>query len=401
MNILFLTISRIDDILERGIYTDLVRKFRDEGHSVFIATPTERRYKQQTELFEQDNIRLLKIKTLNFQKTNIIEKGIGTLLIEYQFLIAVKKYFAEIKFDLVLYSTPPITFTKVVRYIKQNHLAKSYLLLKDIFPQNAVDLMMMKKNGFIHRFFETKEKEMYAISDSIGCMSMANVEYIHRNNPSLKPEIVHINPNSIEPENVLLTKLEKNEIRKQFGIPNNKTIFVYGGNLGKPQGVDFLIEVIAANVATKNIFFVIVGSGTEFDKMDKWFKLNQPSHAILLTSLPKKEYDKLVQACDVGLIFLDKRFTIPNYPSRLLSYLEYKMPIITATDSITDIGTEAELNGYGFYCENGNLELINTHIKLLTENQKLVQTMGEKGHQYLLENFTVEKSYSIIMNQLN
>lgn len=401
MNILFLTISRIDDISERGIYTDLMRKFRDNGHNVFIATPAERRYKLHTELTEQKGIQILKVQTLNFQKTNIVEKGIGTLLIEYQFLVAVKKYFHGIKFDLVLYSTPPITFTKVVKYIKRNQYAKSYLLLKDIFPQNAVDLMLMKRKGLIHRFFMLKERKLYAISDFIGCMSMANVVYICIHNPAIKPGIVHVNPNSIEPGNVLLTKTEKTEIRNKFGIPINKTIFVYGGNLGKPQGVDFLIKVIESNIDCENAFFVIVGSGTEFNKIDKWFKLNQPQHALLLTSLPKDEYDKLVQACDIGMIFLDRRFTIPNYPSRLLSYLEYKMPVITATDSSSDIGRDAESNGYGFYCENGNIETFNRQIKLFTENKKLTHTMGEKGYQYLLDNFTVENSYSIIINHLN
>jgi len=401
MNVLFLTVYKFDDINVRGIYTDLMRKFTAEGHSVYIVTPTERRYKLPTTLVKQEGVSILKVRTLNFQKTNLIEKGISTLLIEFQFLKGIKKYLSEIKFDLILYSTPPITFSKTVKYLKAKNFSTSYLLLKDIFPQNAVDLGMMKENSLIHKLFRTKERNLYAISDFIGCMSQANVEFICNHNPTIKNEIVHINPNSIIPTAKDLKESQKVDIRKLYHIPINKCVFVYGGNLGKPQGIEFLVEVLNANVDRNDCFFVIAGSGTEYGKIEKWFDLSKPTNAILMTSLPKNEYDKLVQACDVGMIFLDKRFTIPNYPSRLLSYLENEMPIITATDSNTDIGKEAEINGYGFYCESGNLKLINKQIDLLSTNPDLVKLMGSKGCQYLMRNFTVDKSYSIIMSCLN
>lgn len=401
MNILFLTIAKINDITKRDIYTDLIRKFRDEGHYVYIVTPTERRYKKQTTFTEQDGVSVLQVRILNFQKTNIIEKGIGTLLIENQFLKAIKTYLSIINFDLVLYSTPPITFTKVVRYVKSNCSAKSYLLLKDIFPQNAVDLGMMKENSLIHKLFRTKERNLYAVSDFIGCMSQANVEFICKHNPGINPGIVHVNPNSVELIDNGSTNERKIEFRHKFKIPLNITTFVSGGNLGKPQGIDFLIEVLHANIQNISVFFVVAGSGTEFEKIKKWFDLNKPNNAILLNGLPKTEYDQLMQACDIGMIFLDKRFTIPNYPSRLLSYLENRMPIITATDSNTDIGKDAEINGYGFYCESGNLELINNQIELLSANPDLAKLMGNKGYHFLMANFSVDKSYSIIMDHIN
>ena len=109
------------------------------------------------------------------------------------------------------------------------------------------------------------------------------------------------------------------------------------------------------------------------------------------------EYDELVESCDVGLIFLDPRFTIPNYPSRLLSYLEYKMPVLMATDVNTDIGSIAEENGYGFWCENGDLEKFNLLLDKLASDPSLRNQMGENGYIFLEENYTVEKSYEIIM----
>ena len=116
MNVIFLTLG-IENIKNRGIYEDLMRKFRDEGHQVYIVYPVERRLGQNTSLVDINGVKILNVRTLNIQKTNVVEKGIGTLLLERQFRAAIKKYLMGIQFDLITYSTPPITFTNVVIFI--------------------------------------------------------------------------------------------------------------------------------------------------------------------------------------------------------------------------------------------------------------------------------------------
>src|SRR5690606_36890348 len=128
MNVVFLTLVEINSIEERGIYQDLLRKFRDEGHDVTIVSPIERCKKISTNFRYKDGVSILQVRTLNIQKTNIIEKGLGTLAIEYQFLSAIKKHLRDKKFDLVIYSTPPITLGKVIEFIKERDRARSYLL---------------------------------------------------------------------------------------------------------------------------------------------------------------------------------------------------------------------------------------------------------------------------------
>lgn len=396
MNILFLTVTRIEEINCRGIYTDLLRHFVKQGHKVFVVSPTERRFGKQTHLIAKEDHAILKIRTLNIQKTNFFEKGIGTILLAYQFRKGILKYYKDIHFDLILYSTPPITFTSVISYIKKRDNAKTYLLLKDIFPQNAVDLGMFSKKGLLYTYFRRKEKRLYKVSDVIGCMSPANVRFLLKHNSGINPESVEVCPNSVELA-ANLPVVDKVTIRKRFGIPADSVVFIYGGNLGKPQGLDFLLRVLDSNRDQKDHYFLVVGSGTEYGKISQWFEVNKPSNAKLISALPKQEYDDLVQSCDVGLIFLDPRFTIPNYPSRLLSYLEYKMPVLMATDINTDIGAIAEENGYGLWCENGDLEKFNLLVNELASDPVLRNEMGEKGYKFLQENYTVEKSYEIIM----
>lgn len=393
---LFLTVTRFVDVNARGIYTDLMRKFRDEGHEVYVVSPRERQFGVETNMEVQNGIHVLGVKTLNIQKTNIIEKGLATILLESQFKRAIKKYLNGVGFDVILYSTPPITFTNVVRYLKRKNNAKTYLLLKDIFPQNAVDLGMLSKQGLLYKYFRKKEKGLYEVSDYIGCMSPANVDFLLKHNTYLHKDNVEVCPNSIEVVNN--GKIDKESIKRKYGLPLDRLVFIYGGNLGKPQAIDFLIECMEANKDRNDCFFLIVGNGTEYCKINNWCEEVKPKSMKLLQRLPKEDYDLLVQSCDIGMIFLDHRFTIPNYPSRLLSYLEYKMPILAATDRNTDIGRIAEDNGYGFWCESNDVnaftELVDKFVSRVD-----VKQMGEKGYDFLMNNYTVDRSYDVIFSR--
>lgn len=406
MNVIFLTLVRINDIEERGIYQDLMRKFRDEGHQVYIVTAAERRLGQETSLVDSHGVKILNVKTLNVQKTNIVEKGIGTLLIERQFKAAIKKYLGDIKFDLITYSTPPITFTNVVKYLKQNNpQAISYLQLKDIFPQNAVDMKMFGEKSIFNWYFRRKEKALYEASDYIGCMSPANVQFLLKHNPEIDAKRVEVAPNSIE----LIPELsesderakrstERGYIRHKYHLPKDRPVIIYGGNLGKPQGIPYLIECLDANSNRNDCHFVIVGTGTELPRLQEWYNTKHPKSVTVMKGLPKADYDMLVASCDVGMIFLDHRFTIPNYPSRLLSYLENKIPVLCATDVNTDIGKIAEENGYGYWCESVKPEDFTALVdKMLASDRK---AMGERGYEFLKQNYLVEHTYNAIMRHI-
>ncbi len=403
MHIIFLTMSNLIGVAEPGIYTDLMRKFRNEGHQVTVVSPCERRLGEHTSLKKVDGVKILGVRTLNLQKTNVIEKGLGQILVESQFKKAIKRHLGDVKVDLILYSTPPITLMGVVKYLKKkNPQAMSYLLLKDIFPQNAVDIGMMSKTGvkgFLYKHFRKQEKQLYQISDYIGCMSPANVQYVLKHNPEVAPECVEVAPNSYEiQETIVLTEEQRNSIRQKYNLPIDLPVFVYGGNLGKPQGIPFLMQCLDANADRQDCHFLVVGNGTEYGRMEAWFKEKKPQSVSLFSRLPKEDYDQLVRACDVGLIFLDYRFTIPNYPSRLLPYLMEKKPIIAATDPNCDTGSIAEANGYGFWCPSNDVMAFTKTVDKLLEADK--EVMGEAGYQFYLNNYTVEHTYSQIVKHL-
>jgi len=71
-------------------------------------------------------------------------------------------------------------------------------------------------------------------------------------------------------------------IRTKYGIPLDKKVFIYGGNLGKPQGIPFLIECLKSQEKNEEAFFLIVGDGTEFDKLEAYFNEAQRGNMKLM-----------------------------------------------------------------------------------------------------------------------
>ena len=424
MNVLFLTVAYPERESDRNIYSDLMQEFSARGDKVYVVCQRERRHGRPTEFKNENGVNVLRVRTGNIKKiSNILEKGLATLLIDWQFIAAINKYLNNVKFDVVLYSTPPITFERVVKYIKARDGCKSYLLLKDIFPQNAVDIGLMKKGSLIWRYFRAKEKRLYEVSDYIGCMSRANVEYLLRHNPELDPAKVEECPNSIRPRPLpVVDTAKRQEIRKKWGIPQEAAVFVYGGNLGRPQGIDFLLAVLdklknlnykvhAANSGTtKNengtsegginnrhdIFFLIVGDGTEYGRIKAYLETAAHPRARLIKYLPRDEYDQLLDACDAGLIFLDSRFTIPNFPSRLTSYMESALPVVAATDENSDIKDVLREAGCGFWAKSGDIDGFMEIVTRLAAAPDLRRQMGLNGRRYLEKYYTVSRGYEII-----
>ena len=104
------------------------------------------------------------------------------------------------------------------------------------------------------------------MSDKIGCMSEANLEYLKKHNSYLDFKKIEINPNTISPKFINFSSSEKENVKLKYSIPPKKKIFIYGGNLGKPQGLDFLLKTIQ-EIKRSDVFFLIIGSGTEFSRI--------------------------------------------------------------------------------------------------------------------------------------
>lgn len=391
MKVLFLTIGQIPTLDEQSVHIDLIKALKAAGHEVSVLCTREKRLGLDTEFVTEYGVRILRLRIGNLTRCSTVEKGINTIRIEGQFRRAIAAYYGKDSFDLVIYNTPPITLAGAVKYCKKKFGCVAYLMLKDIFPQNAVDLGMMSVSGvtgLLYRMFRHKERQLYAVSDRIGCMSQANRRYLLEHNPDLRQEDTEIFPNAVFTADGRQSRDKDPERLARIGVPTDRMTFIYGGNLGKPQGTDFLIRALRA-CADKLCNFIVIGSGTEQKKV--YQALADVPNVYTPDYLPYEEYENLCAACDAGLIMLDYRFTIPNYPSRALSYLENAMPILACTDRATDIKELVEEQAQcGKWCYSDDVDAFCNTVDWMILHIDQLPEMGRRGRAYFERNFTTD-----------
>lgn len=399
MNIFYLTTSfpRVPD--GNTIYTDLAEALLKRGHKVTVCV-ADQKVKQKSEQIFERGINQVRIKIPKYYNVSFIRKGISILLQPIFLKRVIKKIIKTSRIDVILYEAPPISNVSIVNWLKKRTKGKAYLMLKDIFPQNAVDLGIIKKDSLIHLYFRNKEKKLYKVSDFIGCMSEKNMDYILQNNQSLDnlDNKVKYFPNTKSVKTY--QNFNVDNIRDKYNIPTKATVFIFGGNMGVPQYMEIHKKTLIKYKDNKNAFFVFVGRGNEKIVIENTIKKYDIKNVLLLDEIHRDEYESLVISSDVGLITLNPLFTIPNYPSRILSYMEYSKPIIAATDSITDIKDLITKSNCGYWVDSSNFEgYYNLIDKMIKDQNKA--NLGKMGHEYFLKNFTVDKSVEYLERHIS
>ncbi len=397
MKLLYIATSFPKESKGATIYTDLAEALHQKGHHITVAVSEQKRNQSATTLETERGFKVLRAVVGDYYDVNIIKKGIVTVLLPFIMKKEIKKYLGNESFDFVLFETPPITNAGVVAWAKKHFKCKSYLMLKDIFPQNGLDLGMLGSGiigKIIFNYFKYKEKLLYKTADIIGCMSKGNKKYLLEHNPEISEKKVEIFPNAKKMTEDYSCK--EYVVRKKLGIPEEACVFLFGGNMGKPQYVEILASAANEFKNDENIWFLFVGRGTEKPVLAKTIESNNIKNAILLDNLPREEYEQLTKESDVGLITLDPRFTIPNYPSRILSYMDYAKPVLAATDTVTDMKELIEKADCGEWVCSADKTAFYKKIREFSADKEKRQCQGENGRKYMKEHFTVDRCVEIL-----
>lgn len=398
MKILYIATSFPEPNKGGTIYTDLAEALQEAGHEVTVAVSEQSRNKKHTELIKERGFDVLRVVTGNYYDVGFIEKGITSLKIPILMRKGIKRYLTKKKFDFILFEAPPITNVGLISWAKKRYRCPAYLMLKDIFPQNAVDLGIVKKNGFIYKYFKIKEKNLFYASDYIGCMSPENKKYLLNQNPFIDEGKVELFPNTVKIIDNIFQ--EESSIREQYGISKETCVFLFGGNMGRPQYIDFLSEVIYQCRNEENMYFLFIGRGTDRYILEDKIKENNIKNALIISNLPRSQYEQFTKECDIGLIVLDPRFTIPNYPSRVLSYMQFAKPVIAATDLVSDFKDLIKEAQCGEWVWSGDLTTFVAKAKEMAKSERL-KDMGNNGRIYLENNFDVKRSVEILESHFN
>jgi len=397
MNILFIASMPVTSLHDRGIFPDLVREFAYRGHTVYAVSACERREGRGTSFSREDDVYVLQVRTLNNRRVSFIEKGLAVVTTPFLLGRAIIRRLKGSAIDLIIYSTPPITIYPLIASLKKRFRAPTYLILKDIWPQAMIDLSVIKKGGFSCRAFEWLARKLYSVSDFIGTMSAGNSALLLELYPHIPGDKVEVCPNSSEPSAVAETPAdEKKELLESHGVPDGAVVFSYGGSFNKPQGIPFLIEALESWVNDDKVFFFLCGAGTDYSLVEDWCGRRRPRNIKLLPYLSKEEYFDLLRISDVGLVFLDPRFTVPNMPSRALDYMEFSLPIIAAVDDRTDFRAIIEEGGFGLGSIAGDLRDFRSNVERMFDSS-LRENMGGAGRRYLERHWTASIACDIVL----
>jgi len=396
MNILFLFAQYPEDKDGSNLHKDLPDEFCRQGENVFVATIRERRIGLKTSVSEENGRHVLRVRTGNmFNETSKVEKALVMLSMSRAILVQIKKHWGNIKFDLVVGSTPYTANEKLIGGLKEHFQCPAFLILWDLFPQNAKDLGLIK-NRLLFKFFKNREIKSLLNFDHIGCMSDGNLRYVAENYLSVDKKKLSIFP-LWGTQNKAKKRLSTS--RAQLGFNEDDFILVFGGNMGVPQNLSNVIHLANEIKEIQNIKFLFIGDGVEAIKIKRLSLELKLSNVVFLKHLERSVYETIMLSCNVGLVSLNPKFTVPNFPSKTMDYLKYNLPILASID-------QAALLDYGYFieekvkvglcCHAEDMTTYKKNLLALYQDRKLYNRLASNCKKAYEEQFNINVNYEII-----
>jgi len=306
-----------------------------------------------------------------------------------------KRFFESTPCDLVVYYSPTIFFGALVGRLKRLWGCSTYLILRDIFPQWAVDAGVLPERGLAYRFFRRKELEQYEVADVIGVQSPANLEYFSQAGLARRYRLevlYHWTPESHG-------AIPQTDYRRRLGL-EGKVVFFYGGNIGVAQDMDNIVR-LAENVRdVPRIYFLLLGEGSEVERLRRSIRSKQLSNISIHPSVDQQTYLGVLSEFDVGLITLDRGLKTQNLPGKMLGYMYFGMPTLASINPGNDLREILEQHQAGLVCLNGEDKRLREYALQLAHDEELRRSIGENGRRLLRSQYTVARAARQILSHV-
>ncbi len=378
----------IDDYMPNSIKVgakmmhELACEFLKRGHEVTVITPSPKLI-EKTKIFKLDGITVCQFKSGEIKNVGKIKRAINESLLSYYAWNCFKPYFKNNPHDLIIFYSPSIFWGGLVSRLKKQWHVSSFLILRDLFPQWVVDRGLIKKDSIIEKYFRYFERKNYQAADTIGLMSLKNLESFKESTDLNKRLEVLFNWASNTP-------VEPNGLfRKKLGL-DKKTIYFYGGNIGQAQDMMNIIRLAKNMLNETQAHFVLVGKGDEVELVQNAIRKEQLTNITLLPPVSQDEFKLMLAEFDIGLFTLHKSHSTHNFPGKLLNYMVQELPILGSINEGNDLKDIVE------NCQAGLIS-VNSEDKILYENAlKLLldkdyrKNMGKNARKLLEKKFSVE-----------
>jgi glycosyltransferase involved in cell wall biosynthesis len=391
MNILLITDPyppeiRSVSLMMRELADGLVSK----GHDVSVIASYPRhnldaktKGQELKELTVEGKVNVIRVKTPPHSKVNYLMRGLAQVMLPAIFFKAVKIYLKK-KIDVVIVYSPPLTLALAAEKIKKVYGARYLLNVQDIFPQNAVDLGILK-NRIIIRFFEAIEKRAYNAADHITTHTEGGRNFLIEKK-GLPPQKVDVVSNWIDTTAFEIARAT-GDYRKRYGL-EGKFIFLFTGIIGPSQNIDFLIDVAGRVADIRDICFLIVGDGKEKDRLRSIVERRGLKNIKFEPFVPQEEYPFLVKEADAGVICVNMKNRTSVMPGKMLGFMASSIPIAAFLNKENDCYRIIEEAGCGYAIPADDPDKAAAIVRKMFREREKLALYGRGGYEYALSRFS-------------
>jgi len=274
--------------------------------------------------------------------------------------------------DGIVWYSPTIFLGPLVFWLKRRWACPTYLILRDLFPDWAVDAGVMKR-GWVYSFFKAVERFQYRQADVIGVQTPSNVDIVLRDAPIgsavevLHNWLSHSPVSTVEGAHPALSGFDR------------RKIFVYAGNMGLAQGLDAFVELAARLSWREDLAFLLIGRGSEQEKLRKKAVAMGLKNIRVEDQVPQAELSVLLTGCYAGIIALHPAHATHNIPGKLLTYLQAGLPILARINRGNDMHRLLLDEGIGESVIGDSLEqLVEATLSLVDRSDERL-AMSQRG----------------------
>lgn len=334
-------------------------------------------------------------------RTAMIPRGKGGSMmlvlnyLSFAFTACIRAVFMAIfkRYDtIIVHQTSPITVGLPAIIIKiLRPKTKLLFWVLDLWPE-SLEVAGGITNKHILGIFESIAKWCYKSSDQILMSSRGFKESICTKG-NFTDKLVYF-PNWADGD------LTKNSEYELPAIPAGFKI-MFAGNVGEAQDFDHTLEAfkILRDKGHKDILFLIVGNGRKMDWVESYISDNNLKDIVhCLGRHPLESMSKFFASADVLYLAL-KDCSIFNLtcPAKLQAYMSVGKPVLAMLNGEgANIINDAQC---GFSVPAGGSEkLADAIIQMRNSSLEELQTMGNNGKVYCINNFAFEKNMSKLIN---
>lgn len=351
---------------------DLAQEMLRQGHEPVVIVPSDE-LSSPWATDVMDGVQVLRLAGLRTRHTSYLRRTISELLLPFVMIRSLRKSpFRDTSWDLVAWYSPTIFFGPLIWLLKRTSRCRTYLILRDIFPEWALDLGLLRK-GPAYAFFKAVAKFQYAIADTIGVQTPSNLTYLAdwANRPGRRLEVLQ-NWQTPAPD------IGSSIIVANTPLAGRK-IFVYIGNMGVAQGMDIFIDLADRLKHRTDVGLLFVGRGSEVPRLKARVHELSLLNTLFFDEVDSREMPGLLAQCHIGLLALDPRHKTHNIPGKFLTYLLAGLPVLARVNAGTDLAHLIENEGVGRVYVGESAQVFSTFAEEIIDSLVEHKEMASRG----------------------